>query len=252
MTILYFSATGNNLYVAKELGGTILSIPQVIKHNKFVFEDDKIGLVFPVFGLCVPPYIENFMRHAAFHTQYLFSVITYGFYTGAAVSHLLEIADSRNLKFSYVETLKMVENYLPGFDMKKQKKGEEKKKIDKHLKTIKMEISAGKVRIHKDSYFDKMMTKQHRNNFAYPIGAGYSKEYTVTEDCSGCGVCQNVCPVDNIILKEGRPVFQRNCISCLSCIQNCPKTAIHMSSEKNEERFRNKHVSLQEIVAANQ
>ncbi|SPW87228.1 Uncharacterised protein [Enterococcus faecium] len=33
MTILYFTATGNSLYVAKRLGGKLISIPQMIKEN---------------------------------------------------------------------------------------------------------------------------------------------------------------------------------------------------------------------------
>ena len=39
MTILYFTATGNSLAVAKRLGGTLLSIPQLIR------EDDLRQLV---------------------------------------------------------------------------------------------------------------------------------------------------------------------------------------------------------------
>ncbi|SPW41113.1 Uncharacterised protein [Enterococcus faecium] len=49
MTILYFTATGNSLYVAKRLGGKLISIPQMIKENKYEFSDERIGIVFPVF-----------------------------------------------------------------------------------------------------------------------------------------------------------------------------------------------------------
>ena len=44
MTILYFTATGNSLYVAKRLGGKLISIPQMIKENKYEFSDERIGL----------------------------------------------------------------------------------------------------------------------------------------------------------------------------------------------------------------
>ncbi|CAG4707272.1 Uncharacterised protein (plasmid) [Enterococcus faecalis] len=43
MTILYFTATGNSLYVAKRLGGKLISIPQMIKENKYEFSDERIG-----------------------------------------------------------------------------------------------------------------------------------------------------------------------------------------------------------------
>ncbi len=49
MKILYFTSTGNNLYIAKQIGGELLSIPQLVKDNIYDIEDDCVGIVFPVF-----------------------------------------------------------------------------------------------------------------------------------------------------------------------------------------------------------
>ena len=62
MKTLYFSSTGNCLYFAKELGGENFAIPKLISENKFSFKDDVIGIVFPIYGLCIPPYIEEFFK----------------------------------------------------------------------------------------------------------------------------------------------------------------------------------------------
>ena len=43
MKILYFTATGNSLAVAKKLGGELISIAQV--KDKQTFRDDVIGVV---------------------------------------------------------------------------------------------------------------------------------------------------------------------------------------------------------------
>ena len=40
MTICYFTATGNSLYVAKRIGGTLLSIPKLMKENEIIINDD--------------------------------------------------------------------------------------------------------------------------------------------------------------------------------------------------------------------
>ena len=50
MKTFYFTATGNNLYVSKRFGGTNYSIPQLLKENLFEFEDEKIGIIFPIYG----------------------------------------------------------------------------------------------------------------------------------------------------------------------------------------------------------
>lgn len=54
MKILYFTATGNCLYVAKQLGGELLSIPQLMKSGTFSIEDDVVGVVNPVYCADMP------------------------------------------------------------------------------------------------------------------------------------------------------------------------------------------------------
>lgn len=251
MTILYFTSTGNCLYVAKKIGGNLCSIPQAVKAGKYNFEDDCIGVVFPVFGLCVPPYVEEFLSKVQFKSNYQFAIITYGFFDGAATSHFMKLTSSYGIKFNYVTTLKMVENYLPGFEMDKQIQKEPKKEIEKHIEQIISDIKNKKQFIHQDSFIDKFLTKNHLKNYGYKPGLGETKNYHLCSTCHGCGTCVKVCPVDNIKIGNGKPVFGPNCISCLACTQNCPNNAIKMTSEKSTARFRNKHIKLEEIIASN-
>ncbi|HEX3038204.1 MAG TPA: EFR1 family ferrodoxin [Oscillospiraceae bacterium] len=251
MTVLYFTSTGNCLYIAKKLGGTLCSIPQAIKTEKDTFEDDAIGIIFPVYGLCVPPYVTEFITKAHFKTNYLFAVITYGFYDGGTTNHLLETAKKSGLYFSYINKLKMVENYLPGFEMKKEIQMESKRQIDEHLRQILSDVKTRKQMIHCDSWFDRLMTNMHLKNYGYKIGEGETKKYHLAPNCNGCGTCVHVCPTDNIHLDEKRPVFGSKCLSCLACTQNCPQNAIRMDGEKSTTRFRNKNITLEEMIAAN-
>ena len=59
--IFYFTATGNSLYTAKQLDKTRISIAQAIHDDKKVYEDEKIGIVCPVFGHEVPPLVRDFL-----------------------------------------------------------------------------------------------------------------------------------------------------------------------------------------------
>lgn len=251
MTILYFTSTGNCLYVAKKFGGTLCSISQAVKAKKDTFEDDAIGIIFPVYGLCVPPYVAKFITRAHFKTNYLFAVITYGFYDGGATSNLLETAQKSGLHFSYINKLKMVENYLPGFEMKKEIQKEPKRHIDERLNQILADVKARKQSIHHDMWLGRILTKMHLKNYGYKIGEGETKKYHVAANCRGCGTCVHVCPTDNIHLVGSKPVFGRECLSCLACTQNCPQNAIRMDGEKSKERFRNKNITLEEIITAN-
>ena len=62
MKILYFTASGNCLAVAKRFDAKLLSIPQLIKEGKYDIEDDAIGIIYPVYGLAVPEIVKRYLR----------------------------------------------------------------------------------------------------------------------------------------------------------------------------------------------
>ena len=63
--IFYFTATGNSLFVARELGGKdIISIPQALKKGELEYEADEIGIVYPVYGHMPPNLVKDFLKVA--------------------------------------------------------------------------------------------------------------------------------------------------------------------------------------------
>lgn len=50
-----------------------------------------------------------------------------------------------------------------------------------------------------------------------------------TEDCTGCGICVDECPVTAIELKnEKAHIDEEECTDCGSCVDSCPSNAISM------------------------
>ncbi|TFG36545.1 MAG: 4Fe-4S dicluster domain-containing protein [Nitrospirales bacterium] len=53
--------------------------------------------------------------------------------------------------------------------------------------------------------------------------------------CSGCGVCEAVCPTDTIALTEGKATASgEQCISCGHCAAVCPQAAIRVAAIDEE------------------
>ncbi len=121
--ILYFTGTGTCLYVARQLGGKdaeLLSIPQLIKQNKFEIEADEIGIVYPIYAHMPPNMVRRFIQKAQFKADYTFAILTYGNRKCNAVEIWDKVSRQAGKTFDYIGTIIMVDNWMPSFDMNEQ------------------------------------------------------------------------------------------------------------------------------------
>jgi ferredoxin len=250
MKIFYFTATGNNLYVAKRIGGEIYSIPKLMKEKRYEFEDEKIGIVFPTYYGTVPKIVEGFLNKAKLKSNYFFAVATYGSLSRSVISNITEVGSRNGIKFSYANDLLMVDNYLPIFDMAKEIKKEPKKNIEESLAKILKDIENGHVYIKKYGAVMRFIGVAVDKLNPYPNGNEFEKNFSVESNCIGCGICEKVCPVNNIEIDQ-KPSFKGNCQQCLACANHCPQKAIRLKTEKSKVRYINKNVTLKEIITAN-
>lgn len=252
MTICYFTATGNCLYVAKRIGGELRSIPNMLKNSTMDISDDAVGIICPVYAGQMPGMVRSFIEKARIKTDYLFFVYTYGMSESVARPTAISVTENAGLRLDYVNAVLMVDNYLPGFEVQKQIDTAAKKDIEGQIEQVCRDIAdrkhnAGKVtmlhRIGMAAVHGTMGKAIHRSDAA--------KKYIVNDSCVKCGICAKVCPADNITVTD-KVIFSDHCEVCYACVHNCPKNAIHLKSERSAVRFRNEHVALKEIISANE
>lgn len=252
MTVCYFSASGNCLYVAKRIGGTLLSIPQLMKQDNIEITDDAVGIVAPVYAVEMPMMVKEFLLRANIKTNYFFFIYTYGSGYAEAFAHVELVCREKGLKLSYINAIQMVDNYLPGFEMqnqidtlpKKNVEGQIEKLLSDIADRVETPVKIGAANKAQMAMYQKMLAKRI-------LRKDTAQEYIVNDNCTRCGICAKVCPADNITVTD-KVHFANKCEVCYACLHNCPQNAIHMKNERSTVRFRNEHISLKEIIEANE
>lgn len=250
--VFYFTATGNSLYAAKKFSETPLSIPQILKGKNRVFEADEIGIVFPDYRAFAPLIVQKFIQEVPLKASYLFSVITFGNYDCNVIESWNQFAIEHGVHFNYITTIKMVDNYLPVFDM------DEQLKMDKQEES---QLEQAVADVLEEKNHIPSLTEEERQQCLrvlqrvpelFPISSELLLEVNKSS-CNGCGICTKVCPRKNFSLTDKGVEHTGDCEFCLACIQNCPQKAIVLKrGERNKEaRYRHPRISLNEIVLAN-
>lgn len=248
MKVLYFTSTGNNLFIAKKLGGELYSIPRLLQEGNLDFEDDAIGIIYPCHFLGTPRIVKEFLEKVKLRSKYIFAIMSYGKTPAGGISHFLKIAQRAGIKVSYFNEICMVDNYLPMFDMEQQIKISPLKNIEANLANIISDIRSNKIFIKSNNAKESALTFLLQLYYKINIRNADAR-FFIEDSCNSCGICEKVCPVANITVNK-KPVYLHHCEECLACAHHCPQQAIKIKNEKGKARYRNEHISLQEIINA--
>ncbi|MDR2515952.1 MAG: EFR1 family ferrodoxin [Spirochaetaceae bacterium] len=251
MKILYFSATGNSLYIAQRLGGELLSIPQMYKNGIYEITDDVAGIICPVYGFTVPNMVKDYLEKAVIRADYVFSIMTFGNVSLAALTHMKKLLEKRGVHLNYGNEIQMVDNYLPFFEISAQLGMNKDEHIENKINEIAQDLKEQKHFLKGHTGFQKFISGGASAVWGNKKAMNRrDKNFLVNDLCNACGTCRNVCPAGNIA-GTGKPDYRHNCEFCLACIHLCPQNAIHLKNEKSEKRFRNPRIKLLEIINAN-
>lgn len=73
-------------------------------------------------GHLAPQMVQEFVRKATLKARYLFAILTCGNRKCSVTELWNNLALSNGVHFNYITTMKMVDNFLPSFDMNEQMK----------------------------------------------------------------------------------------------------------------------------------
>ena len=157
---------------------------------------------------------------------------------GNMPKYLIELCEQKTFTYMGCAQVVMPENYIAMFNAPKKSEAVKIiKNADIVIKNIVDVISHnGTIPRKKVGVFAKASSGMI-NTLFYPLFVSAKKFYS-TGACIGCGKCTMVCPLNNVSLKDGKPVWGDQCTHCMACICKCPKEAIEYGNKsKGKPRY---------------
>jgi len=261
--ICYFSGTGNTLWSAKKIAEALtagspaavsatagekcelINIGVEAEKNEIILEADAVVLLFPAYAYGAPLIVSKFTEKAIFKTKYIAAFVTYGTSPGGTLAGISRILRRKGIKADYFGRIPAVENYIAIFGAPKEKTTQKRLQMQKAT----TEEAIRCITERRKNSINSFRPESAFVSLLFSLGAKiFYKMYKVTDDCDGCGVCEKVCQVSAITMKEGRPVFNSKCEHCNGCLNWCPKRAIQFGRLKPDiPRYHHPEIGIPEI-----
>lgn len=238
--ILFFSGTGNSRFIAERLADALddelLSLNNRIKSNDFseIKADKPLIICTPTYAWQIPHIVEKHLNSTVLSgNKSTYFIMTCGDDNGNAASYIKAFCKEKKLDFMGCISVVMPENYIAMFSAPSDSQAQ--KIIEKSLSaiaSISEEIRQGVVLADKTISIADKLKSGIINKAFYAFCIKASKFYASSK-CISCGKCVEACPLNNIELKDGKPIWSKTCTHCMACICRCPTEAIEYSTKSH-------------------
>lgn len=256
--ILYYSATGNTKFIATELAKKLddqcIDLLGRIKKNDYseLHSDNPFIVCAPVYICEMPRFMSDYLKNVELTgNKAVYFIANSAGYAGITGWLAKKLFKKKGMEFMGCSELIMPRNYYISHypqlteDEIKSRIFKSFDKIDDIANSIQ---NCEKLKSRYVFLFEKLIT--------LPFNPIWYKHKMKTEDffasdkCIGCGKCEEVCPLNNITLKDDKPTWGTTCAHCMGCIGNCPTSAIEygeITREKGKYNFEEYRHFLNEI-----
>lgn len=231
--ILYFSGTGNSAYVARKISDAVNDEVQNLferlrSHNyESIISDQPWVVVTPTYAWRIPGIVSDWLsKTKLIGSRKIYFVMTCGDSIGNAGLYLKRLCNTIDMKYMGCARIVMPENYIAMFKTPEKEEAKQiirqaEPSINKVCEALKSNIPFGDNKV---TFAGKLCSGVVNKTF-YPMFV-HADKFSVKNTCISCKKCVTLCPMENIRIKDGKPIWGKSCTHCMACICHCPAEAI--------------------------
>lgn len=241
---VYLSGTGNTKHCIDKLVKMLDQSAKVIPlENENVISEiqssDTIILGYPTQFSNAPIMVRDFIKvNDIWKDKRILCVTTMGAFSGDGTG-----CTARILKRKGAVILGGLQIHMPDSvcDSKWLKKTvEENQKIvieaDRKIEKAAYDIYNGKYPKEGITFYSHILGLFGQRLWFYNKTSHYSDQLKISNNCIGCGLCSQICPMNNIEINNKRAIAGNWCTMCYRCISRCPQKAITLIGNRVYEQ----------------
>ena len=254
--IFWFSGTGNSKFIAKCIASALetdcLNLNERIKAEDTlsVQTEENVILVTPTYAWRIPHIVSDWLEKVDLvSAKRIWFVMDCGSEIGNAAKYNRQLAAQKQLQYMGTAQIIMPENYIAMFNAPQKEQARSiVEQAEPALQRVLAQLKAGQeFPPPRENLYDRFMSGPVNPVFyRFFVKA---EAFRATDACIGCGKCVELCPLNNIHLENGKPVWGKNCTHCMACICYCPKEAIEYGKKsKGKPRYHFEALEKQQDV----
>ena len=231
--VFCFSGTGNSRDLARRIAEALQD--EVIDLNAKIRAGDHapiqtgrdVILVTPTYAWRIPRVVSEWLSKTELvAAKRIWFVMDCGGEIGNAAGYNRRLAEQKQLQYMGTAQIIMPENYIAMFNAPQIDKARAiVERAEPDIAGVLAHLRAGEpFSAPRDNLYDRFMSGPVNPIFyRFFVKAA---AFRAGDACIGCGQCVRNCPLNNIKLKGGKPVWGKHCTHCMACICYCPTEAI--------------------------
>ena len=248
--ILYFSGTGNSLAIARNIAQStndrVMTLTEAVQQE--LTAEKRIGLVYPSYDFNMPPAVRLLLPQLKISADaYVFVIISCGAQAGNCIWTAKRLLRKQGVRLAYSHKVRVPDNSAIAFGRNPNNQIWKFERFAFRLERIIADVKVERHELHFNgwSFLGWLMGQTFlEKGMIRTLGPKVN-----TDKCIGCGICEKVCPINNIVVNEKADIG-KHCTLCFGCVHFCPQQAITTNGREalKERQYHHPEITLKDML----